>query len=40
MCYLHKYVVWESGVSEHFDAAFINIFARKSNTRVNVEEKT
>ena len=27
-------VVWESGVSEHFDVAFINIFARKSNTQV------
>ena len=27
-------MVWESGGGEHFDAAFIDIFARKSNTRV------
>ena len=40
MCYLHKNDVWESGVDEHFDAAFIDIFARKSDTRVNVEEIT
>ena len=40
MCYLHKNVVWESGVGEHFDAAFIDIFASKSYTRVNDEKKT
>ena len=39
MSYLHKNVASESGVGEHFDAAFIDIFARKSNTRVNVEKK-
>ena len=41
MCYLHKNVVWESGVGKHFDAAFIDFFfARTWKTLVNVGEKT
>ena len=40
MCYLHKNVVWESGVGKHFEAAFIDIFARILDAQDNVEEKT
>ena len=35
-----KNFVWESTVGEHFDATFFDSFARKSDTRASVEEKT